>query len=139
MKTGDFERAITAFTMALSVSPGSEFTLSDSMMQSGGSSPSEQEEETALFNLACCYSKLGELDSGLAVLRGLLELPSFDNFTALWQTPDIQEIRNTAGFFSLMQEFDREAILRGDDESVSSLQDSQDSPMAEYVATAAAC
>lgn len=28
MKTGDFERAITAFTMALSVSPGSEFTLS---------------------------------------------------------------------------------------------------------------
>lgn len=46
-------------------------------------SPSEEEEEAALYNLACCYSKLGELDSGLAVLRGLLELPCFHDFDVL--------------------------------------------------------
>lgn len=45
--------------------------------------PSEAEEEEALYHLACCYSKLGELDSGLAVLRGLLELPCFHNFEVL--------------------------------------------------------
>jgi hypothetical protein len=60
----------------------SSVLLADSLAQACAC-PSEQEEEAALYNMVCCYSKLGELDSGLAVLRGLLELPCFHNFDIL--------------------------------------------------------
>lgn len=136
----------------------------DVLMQVSAS-PSEEEEEAALYNLACCYSKLGELDSGLAVLRGLLELPCFHDFDTLrWDllntvhvrchnrdssdqmtcalcrhTPDLQELRSTWGFVALLQEFDQGAMTQVGGDSGSSLEDSQHGRMGEAVVASVSC
>ena len=62
--------------------------------------PSEAEERAALYNLACCYSRLDEIEAGIAVLTGLLEagfeeldmLRSDERLTALRHSPDFEEL-----------------------------------------------
>lgn len=78
---GPFQAALGRHNLRTAAAPNT-CPLADVTVQVSAS-PSEEEEEAALYNLACCYSKLGELDSGLAVLRGLLELPCFHDFDVL--------------------------------------------------------
>jgi hypothetical protein len=62
--------------------------------------PCEAEERAALYNLACCYAQLDEVESGIAVLTGLLEtgfdefdmLRSDDRLAALRHSPDFEEM-----------------------------------------------
>lgn len=69
--------------------------------------PSEKEERSALYNMACCYSQLEELESGVACIRGLLE-DGFDDFATLRSDPDLQFIRSSTEFESLLRKFDGE-------------------------------
>lgn len=57
------------------------------------SGPDESEEQSALYNMVCCYSKMGEYESALTCLEGLLEI-GFDDFEALRKDPDLKELRS---------------------------------------------
>lgn len=63
--------------------------------------PSEQEEMSALYNMACCYSKMQEMDSGIACIRGLLEV-GFDDFETLRNDADLQYLRSSPEFEKLL-------------------------------------
>ena len=63
--------------------------------------PSEGEERAALYNMACCYAQLEEVDSGLSVLQGLLE-NGFDDYDTLRTDEDIAPLRAEADFEALL-------------------------------------
>jgi hypothetical protein len=65
--------------------------------------PSEGEERAALYNMACCYAKLGEVDSGMAVLRGLLE-NGFEDLDTLRNDEDVEGLRSSPEFEQLLVE-----------------------------------
>lgn len=60
---------------------------------------------SALFNMACCYSQLEEVDSGIACIRGLLE-DGFDDFATLRSDPDLQYLRASSDFAPLLKSFE---------------------------------
>jgi hypothetical protein len=75
--------------------------------------------------MACCYSKLGELESGLTVLRGLLEL-KISNVENLRCDPDLEELRGTREFNDLLQQFEQgTTVSSGPDPSTQNLRTQQ--------------
>jgi hypothetical protein len=55
--------------------------------------------------MACSYAKLGEVDSGIAVLRGLLE-NGFDDLDTLRNDVDIEGLRQSPDFEDVLAEAD---------------------------------
>lgn len=67
--------------------------------------PSEGEERAALYNMACSFSRLEEADSGITVLRGLLET-GFDELDTLRTDEDLAFLRQSPEFDALLDSFD---------------------------------
>lgn len=63
--------------------------------------PSEGEERAALYNMACCYAQLEEMDSGLSVLQGLLE-NGFEDYDTLRTDEDLAPLRASPDFEALV-------------------------------------
>ena len=62
------------------------------------------EKQAALFNVACCYSRLGQAREGLAALAGCLEA-GYEDAGQLRSDPDLEFLRQDERFEGLLQRF----------------------------------
>ncbi|KAL4611839.1 hypothetical protein ACB092_08G154700 [Castanea dentata] len=74
-----------------------------------GSKPDPDEASVASYNVACCYSKLNQIQAGLSALEDALQV-GFEDFKRIRTDPDLANIRASEGFEPLMKRFDESFI-----------------------------
>ena len=67
--------------------------------------PSDGEEQAALYNMACCYARLKEVESGLLCLKGLLE-SGFVDYDTLRTDQDLEGLRASSEFEAVLGKYD---------------------------------
>lgn len=90
-KNGKYEEALEKFESVL------------------GSKPTPGEAAVASYNVACCYSKLNQIQAGLSALEDALKA-GFEDFKRIREDPDLANIRASEGFDPLMKRFDESFI-----------------------------
>ncbi|GKA23875.1 protein MET1, chloroplastic [Tanacetum coccineum] len=90
-KSGKYEEALDKFESVL------------------GSKPELNEASIASYNVACCYSKLDQIQAGLSALKDAMQ-SGFEDFKRIRSDPDLENIRKSEGFEPLMQKFDESFI-----------------------------
>nr|GEW07104.1 hypothetical protein [Tanacetum cinerariifolium] len=90
-KSGKYEEALDKFESVL------------------GSKPEPNEASIASYNVACCYSKLDQIQAGLSALKDAMQ-SGFEDFKRIRSDPDLENIRKSEGFEPLMQKFDESFI-----------------------------
>lgn len=74
-----------------------------------GSKPDPAEAAVASYNVACCYSKLNQLQAGLSALEDAMKA-GFEDFKRIRTDPDLSNLRTAEGFEPLMKRFDESFI-----------------------------
>lgn len=74
-----------------------------------GSKPDATEASVASYNVACCYSKLNQIQAGLSALKDALEA-GFEDFKRIRTDPDLSNIRASEDFEPLLKRFDESFI-----------------------------
>ncbi|KIZ07033.1 hypothetical protein MNEG_0926 [Monoraphidium neglectum] len=69
---------------------------------------SDGEKMAALFNIACCHSRLGEAREGLLALSASMEA-GYADFDQILTDPDLELIRQDPRFSALVQRFQPKA------------------------------
>lgn len=76
---------------------------------------SDGEKVAALYNIACCQSKLAQpenIQNGLIALAGCLEA-GYDNWQQLRSDPDLANLRTSDKFEGLLKRFERRGGFMG--------------------------
>ncbi|XP_068634411.1 protein MET1, chloroplastic-like [Aristolochia californica] len=74
-----------------------------------GQKPDPTEASVACYNVACCYSKLNQLQAGLSALEDALK-EGFEDFKRIRTDPDLANVRTTEEFEPLLKRFDESFI-----------------------------
>ncbi|KAG2410365.1 Protein MET1-like protein [Vigna angularis] len=74
-----------------------------------GSKPEPEEAAVASYNVACCYSKLNQIQAALSSLEEALN-SGFEDFKRLRTDPDLANVRTSEEFDSLLKRFDESFI-----------------------------
>ncbi|KAG0557726.1 hypothetical protein M758_11G148200 [Ceratodon purpureus] len=74
-----------------------------------GLKPEAREEAVASYNVACCYSKLNQIDSGLQALEEAMQA-GFDDYKTVREDPDLAKLRSAPGFTPLINKYDEPFI-----------------------------
>lgn len=74
-----------------------------------GSKPVPNEASVASYNVACCYSKLNQIQAGLSALKDAMEA-GYEDFKRIRTDPDLENIRKSEDFEPLMKKFDESFI-----------------------------
>ncbi|KAJ6387729.1 hypothetical protein OIU77_026328 [Salix suchowensis] len=74
-----------------------------------GSKPDPTEAAVASYNVACCYSKLNQLQAGLSALQDAMEA-GFEDFKRIRTDPDLSNLRTSEEFETLVKRFDESFI-----------------------------
>ncbi|KAI3523531.1 hypothetical protein L1887_01728 [Cichorium endivia] len=74
-----------------------------------GSKPEINEASVASYNVACCYSKLNQIQAGLSALEDAMK-SGFEDFKRIRSDPDLENLRKSEEFESLMKKFDESFI-----------------------------
>lgn len=90
-KSGKYEAALERFESVL------------------GSRPEYNEAAIASYNVACCYSKLNQVQAGISALEDSLEA-GFEDFKRIRTDPDVANLRKSEEFESLLKRFDESFI-----------------------------
>ncbi|KAL2506671.1 protein containing PDZ domain [Abeliophyllum distichum] len=90
-KNGKYEEALEKFESVL------------------GSKPESNEAAVASYNVACCYSKLNQIQAGLSALEDAMA-GGFEDFKRIRTDPDLVNIRASEDFEPLMKKFDESFI-----------------------------
>jgi hypothetical protein len=90
-KAGKYEEALAHFESVL------------------GLKPEAREEAVSSYNVACCYSKLNQIDAGLQALEEAMEA-GFDDYKTVREDPDLAALRNSPGFTPLIIKYDEPFI-----------------------------
>ncbi|KAK4482920.1 hypothetical protein RD792_010093 [Penstemon davidsonii] len=90
-KSGKYEEALEKFESVL------------------GSKPEYNEAAVASYNVACCYSKLDQIQAGLSALKDSLEA-GFEDFKRIRTDPDLANLRKSDEFDPLLKRFDESFI-----------------------------
>ncbi|KAF8048017.1 hypothetical protein N665_2724s0007 [Sinapis alba] len=90
-KNGKYEEALERFESVL------------------GSKPTPDEASVASYNVACCYSKLNQVQAGLSALEEALK-SGYEDFKRIRSDPDLENIRKSEDFDPLMKQFDESFI-----------------------------
>mmetsp|Transcript_28679 Transcript_28679/g.80745 ORF Transcript_28679/g.80745 Transcript_28679/m.80745 type:complete len:218 (-) Transcript_28679:201-854(-) len=85
-----FSEAIAVFQKSLELPGSGVMRLSGTVREY--SCPSTGEENAALYNMACAYCQLGQAQSALTCVQGVLE-NEFDDFKALRTDPDLAALQ----------------------------------------------
>lgn len=90
-KAGNYEEALLQFETLLTLQP----TL--------------KEEAVASYNVACCYSKIGEVDAGLLALEAAMKA-GFDDYKTIREDSDLTTLRESSKFTPLLNRYDEPFI-----------------------------
>ncbi|KAF9599447.1 hypothetical protein IFM89_037338 [Coptis chinensis] len=90
-KTGNYEEALEKFESVL------------------GSKPEREEASIASYNVACCYSKLNQIQAGLSALEDALKA-GFEDYKRVRTDPDLANLRSAEQFDVLLKRFDESFI-----------------------------
>ncbi|KAK9123406.1 hypothetical protein Sjap_013008 [Stephania japonica] len=74
-----------------------------------GSRPDGTEASVACYNVACCYSKLNQIQAGLSALEDALKA-GFEDFKRIRTDPDLSNLRTSEEFELLVKRFDESFI-----------------------------
>nr|GMD23150.1 ruBisCO large subunit-binding protein subunit beta, chloroplastic [Ipomoea batatas]GMD26121.1 ruBisCO large subunit-binding protein subunit beta, chloroplastic [Ipomoea batatas] len=74
-----------------------------------GSRPDPTEAAVASYNVACCYSKLNQIQAGLSALADALEA-GFEDFKRVRTDPDLAGLRASEDFEPLLKKYDESFI-----------------------------
>lgn len=74
-----------------------------------GSKPESEEAAVASYNVACCYSKLNQLQAALSSLEDALNA-GFEDFKRIRTDPDLANLRTSEEFDPLLKRFDESFI-----------------------------
>ncbi|KAK1390947.1 PDZ domain-containing protein [Heracleum sosnowskyi] len=74
-----------------------------------GSKPEYNEASVASYNVACCYSKLNQIQAGLSALEDALK-SGFEDFKRIRTDPDLENVRKSENFDPLLKRFDESFI-----------------------------
>ncbi|PIN18636.1 hypothetical protein CDL12_08696 [Handroanthus impetiginosus] len=74
-----------------------------------GSKPEADEAAVASYNVACCYSKLNQVQAGLSALEDAMEA-GFEDFKRIRTDPDLAYVRTSEEFDPLLKKFDESFI-----------------------------
>ncbi|KAL4420136.1 hypothetical protein ABPG77_010352 [Micractinium sp. CCAP 211/92] len=87
---GQYREAIDMFQLSLELPGSGVMRLSGSVREY--SCASEGEENAALYNMACCWARLGEKQPALTVLEALLD-NGFEDVRTIRSDPDLAPLR----------------------------------------------
>ncbi|KAG7600623.1 Tetratricopeptide-like helical domain superfamily [Arabidopsis suecica] len=90
-KNGKYEEALERFESVL------------------GSKPTPEEASVASYNVACCYSKLNQVQAGLSALEEALK-SGYEDFKRIRTDPDLETLRKSKDFDPLLKQFDESFI-----------------------------
>ncbi|XP_010501158.1 PREDICTED: uncharacterized protein LOC104778414 [Camelina sativa] len=90
-KNGKYEEALERFESVL------------------GSKPTPEESSVASYNVACCYSKLNQVQAGLSALEEALK-SGYEDFKRIRSDPDLENVRKSKDFDPLLKQFDESFI-----------------------------
>ncbi|CAD5315632.1 unnamed protein product [Arabidopsis thaliana] len=90
-KNGKYEEALERFESVL------------------GSKPTPEEASVASYNVACCYSKLNQVQAGLSALEEALK-SGYEDFKRIRSDPDLETLRKSKDFDPLLKQFDESFI-----------------------------
>ncbi|KAF7836938.1 protein MET1, chloroplastic [Senna tora] len=74
-----------------------------------GSRPEPEEAAVASYNVACCYSKLNQVQAALSALEDAMEM-GFEDFKRIKTDPDLENARASPEFDPLVKRFDESFI-----------------------------
>ncbi|GAB2286968.1 uroporphyrin-III C-methyltransferase [Dionaea muscipula] len=74
-----------------------------------GLKPTTDEASVASYNVACCYSKLNQIQAGLSALEDALKA-GYEDYKRIRTDPDLENIRKSEEFEPLMKRFDESFI-----------------------------
>ncbi|XP_057953087.1 protein MET1, chloroplastic [Malania oleifera] len=74
-----------------------------------GSKPDPNEASVASYNVACCYSKLNQIQAGLSALEDAMQA-GFEDFKRIRIDPDLVNLRASEEFEPLLKRFDESFI-----------------------------
>ncbi|KAK1429049.1 hypothetical protein QVD17_11248 [Tagetes erecta] len=74
-----------------------------------GSKPEPDEASVASYNVACCYSKLNQVQAGLSALKDALQ-SGYEDFKRIRTDPDLENLRKSEEFDPLLKQFDESFI-----------------------------
>ncbi|KAJ8760095.1 hypothetical protein K2173_010951 [Erythroxylum novogranatense] len=74
-----------------------------------GSKPELEEASVASYNVACCYSKLNQVQAGLSALEDALKA-GFEDFKRIRTDPDLDSLRKSEEFDKLLKRYDESFI-----------------------------
>ncbi|KAG0501590.1 hypothetical protein HPP92_001662 [Vanilla planifolia] len=74
-----------------------------------GSKPEPDEASIANYNVACCYSKINQLQAALSALEDAMKA-GFDDFKRIRSDPDLANIRASEEFELLLKKYDESFI-----------------------------
>lgn len=100
-EAGDYQGALQLFDKALAL-PGTGIKR----FRDKPAAISDGEKQAAYFNIACCYSKLGDAQKGLVAVAGCIEAGYMD-FAQLRMDPDLETLRQDARFEGLLGRFQK--------------------------------
>lgn len=90
-KAGKYEEALEKFESVL------------------GSKPELNEASVASYNVACCYSKLNQVQAGLSALEDAMKA-GYDDFKRIRSDPDLANLRVSEEFEPLLKNYDESFI-----------------------------
>ncbi|CAL5224279.1 g6941 [Coccomyxa viridis] len=96
---GSYETALGIFEKAIDL-PGTgikQFRDKPPAISNG-------EKQAALYNIACCHSRMGNLQDGLLALKGCLEA-GYEDYQQIREDPDLEGIRGDSRFQSLISKY----------------------------------
>ncbi|ERM93532.1 hypothetical protein AMTR_s00004p00065250 [Amborella trichopoda] len=85
-----------------------------------GSKPEPNEGSVASYNVACCYSKLNQVQAGLSALEDAMEA-GYEDFKSIRSDPDLVNLRASEDFKPLLDRFDESFINEGAINTIKSL------------------
>jgi tetratricopeptide (TPR) repeat protein len=96
---GNYKAALDNFSLSLELPGSGLMRMAGSPREISCASPGE--ENSALYNMACCWSRLGEMASGITCLEALLD-NGFEDYQALRKDPDLAALRSNPDFDKLL-------------------------------------
>ena len=115
--SGEYAAALNSFQSALTMPGSGPVRYRKSVVAPAGPSAgfkprelSAGEEIAIMYNSACCYSRLGRVEDGLASLRAALER-GYDEYPAIRKDPDIAPLRADPRFETIMAKHEPQGTI----------------------------